>query len=236
MSHTLIHSLTGNLMFGLLLSIWVYLLGVLLYRKFPNPVLSPLVVAIGLGILFLTVTGIPYEDYYEGGKFLNMLITPATVALGIPLYQSLHLLRRHYRSILFGTAAGAILGVCTTTLLALAVGLGKLTVISVMPKAVTTAIAVEISSKLGGSSPLTLVAVIVTGTIGAIIGPWLFRRCRINDPVAQGIALGATAHAIGTAKALEIGKIEGAMSGLAIGVTGGFTVFVAPLVAKLLGL
>ncbi|MDR0847290.1 MAG: LrgB family protein [Lactobacillales bacterium] len=228
------NSLTSNIMFGLILSIGLYFVGVWIHKKFPNPFLSPLVTAVILGILFLNITGIKYENFYDGGQFLNMLITPATVAIAIPLYNSFHLLKKHYRSILAGIAIGATFGVLATGGLAMIFGLDKISILSLMPKSVTTAIALGVSDKLGGSTSLTLAAVIITGIVGSISGPYVFKILKITDPVAKGIAMGTTAHAVGTAEAIKMGRVEGAMSGLAIGVTGGLTVIIAPIVVQLL--
>lgn len=164
---------------------------------------------------------------------LNTLITPATVAIGIPLYKTLHLLKHHARSILVGIVTGCLISGAMMMFFGNLFQLPKAVVISTAPKNVTTAIAIEISKGFGGLSAITLVMVIFSGVSGSIMSPFILKLFKITDPVAQGIALGSSAHAIGTAKAMEMGEIPGAMSGLSIGVTGTITVIVFPLLLKL---
>lgn len=225
--------LTSNPLFGLILSISVFLGArkLAVWTKFP--LLNPLIVSILLVILILKVTGISYQNYYVGGSILNMLIAPATVALAIPLYQSLHLLKRHGRSIVAGVLVGTLFSTITTASLALLFHYNHALTASVMPKSVTTAIAIEISEKMSGIPTVTIIVVIITGIAGAVMAPSVLKWSRVEEPVAKGIAIGTSAHAIGTTKAMEMGKTEGAMSGLAIGLTGLVTVFVAPLVLQL---
>lgn len=232
MTQKVYQELTSNPMFGLMLSIGMYLFALAIFKKFPFPLFNPLVLSTIFVIIILKVGRISYENYFEGGTILNILITPATVALGIPLYSTFHLLKKHVRSILTGIICGTIASTFLTGALAVALHLKKDLIVSIMPKSVTTAIALGISEKMNGIATVTLVMVIVTGIIGSIIGPPILKRLKVEDPVAKGIALGTSAHAIGTSKALEMGHVEGAMSGLAIGVTGVVTVFVAPLMMK----
>lgn len=229
----MLHELTSNPLFGLMLSIFVFLAARRLAARFKLPILNPLIVSILVVILILKVTGITYEDYYVGGGMLNMLIAPATVALAIPLYQSFHLLKHHARSISAGIFAGTLVSTLTTASLAVLFHYNQELMASILPKSVTTAIAIEISAKLGGISTVTIIVVIITGIIGAMFGPTVLKWSKVEEPVAKGIALGTSAHAIGTSKAMELGQVEGAMSGLAIGVTGLVTVFVAPIVMQL---
>lgn len=226
--------LTSNPMFGLILSIGMYLLALGIFKRFPFPLFNPLVLSTVFVILFLKIAHISYDNYFKGGSILNILITPATVALGIPLYNTFHLLKKHVRSILAGILLGTIAGTFLTGTLAVLLHLKEDLIVSIMPKSVTTAIALGISEKMNGIATVTLVIVIVTGIIGSIIGPPILKLLKVKDPVAKGVALGSSAHAIGTSKALEMGHVEGAMSGLAIGVTGVVTVFVAPLMMKLI--
>ena len=225
--------LTSSPLFGLILSIGVFLGARKLAAWTKFPLLNPLIVSIVVVILILEVTGISYDDYYKGGGILNMLIAPATVALAIPLYQSSHLLKRHARSIVVGIMVGSFFSTVLTASLALLFHYKFDLAASIMPKSVTTAIAIEIAKKMGGIPTVTIIVVIVTGIIGAIIGPVILKWSRVKEPVAKGIALGTAAHAIGTTKAMELGKVEGAMSGLAIGVTGIVTVFMAPFVLNM---
>lgn len=229
----MVHELVSNQMFGLVLSIGMYLLALAIFKRYPFPLFNPLILAVLFIILFLKITKIPYEDYYEGGKILNLLITPATVALGIPLYNTFHLLKHHARSIMVGIILGSLVSTFITGVLGILVHLDQTLLASIMPKSVTTAIAIGISEKMDGNATVTLIVVIVTGIIGSVVGPTILKICKIEEPVAKGIALGSSAHAIGTSKAMEYGQVEGAMSGLAIGVTGVVTVFVAPVMMNL---
>lgn len=229
----MLHELTSNPLFGLILSIAVFLGARRLAARFNFPLFNPLIVSIVVVIFFLKMTGVTYEDYYVGGGMLNMLIAPATVALAIPLYQSFHLLKHHARSILVGIIAGTFVSTLTTACLSVLFHYNHQLMASLLPKSVTTAIAIEISAKMGGITTVTIIVVIITGIIGAMFGPTVLKLSKVDEPVAKGIAIGASAHAIGTSKAMELGQVEGAMSGLAIGVTGLVTVFVAPLIMQL---
>ena len=226
----MLHELTSNPLFGLILSLAVFLFARQLAAWVKSPLMNPLIVSIVLIILFLEVSGISYEEYYIGGSILNMLIAPATVALAIPLYQSVHLLKRHWRSILVGVISGTVINTFLTGCLALIFHYDASLTASLMPKSVTTAIAIEISQKMGGIPTVTIIVVIVTGIFGAVFGPSVLKLCKIDEPVAQGIAMGGAAHALGTTRAMEMGQAQGAMSGLAIGTTGVATVIIAPLV------
>ena len=228
----MLSQLTNNPLFGLILSIGMFLVAKLIAKKLKHPVFNPLIVAMILVIIFLKVTHISYEHYYQGGQILNMLIAPATVALAIPLYKSFHLLQHHARSIMVGIMVGTFFSTFLTGILAIVFRLDHSLTASLMPKSVTTAIAIDSADKMKGVPTVTLIVVIVTGIIGAIISPTILKICRIEEPVAKGIAIGSSAHAIGTTKAMELGEVEGAMSGLAIGVTGLVTVFVAPLMMR----
>ncbi|QIL45817.1 LrgB family protein [Vagococcus coleopterorum] len=229
----MLHELTSNPLFGLILSIFVFLCARKLAAKLKIAIFNPLIVSIIIVIATLKITGISYDDYYVGGSILNMLIAPATVALAIPLYRSIHLLKHHARSIMSGIIAGTIVSTLTTGLFAVLLKYDEVLLASLLPKSVTTAIAIDVSKQLGGISTVTIIAVIITGIGGAIMAPAVLKFVKVEEPVAQGIALGTSAHAIGTVKALELGTAEGAMSGLAIGVTGVVTVFVAPFMLQL---
>lgn len=226
--------LTANPLFGICLTLGVFTLAQKIFQRYPYPLFNPFVWTVLVIILILKVGHIPYQNYYQGGKLLNTLIIPATVALGIPLYNTFHLLKNHYRSISVGIIFGVLLNTLMSGLAGFLLHLNHPLIASLMPKSVTTAIAIEIAGKMGGNPSITLTIVIVTGIVGTITGPYMLKWFHIEEPVARGIALGSSAHAFGTAKALEYGRVEGAMSGLAIGVTGAVTVFIAPLVFRTL--
>ena len=224
----------SNPLFGIALSILAYLVGMLIYRRFPHPLTTPLLLSAVFIIIFLKVTGISYQDYYQGGVYLNNLIVPSTVALGIPLYKSFHLMKHHARSILFGSLLAVVVNTSFTAIVAKIFGMDFFLAISLFPKSVTTAMAVGITDKLQGIATITLVVVVATGILTSVIGPTLLKWLKIDDPVAAGLALGGTGHAVGTGTAFRYGAVAGAMGGLAIGVTGILYVFVSPIVAGLI--
>lgn len=224
----------SNPLFGIALSILAYLVGILIYRRFPHPLTTPLLLSAIFIIIFLKATGISYQDYYQGGVYLNNLIVPSTVALGIPLYKSFHLMKHHARSILFGSLLAVVVNTCFTAIVAKIFGMDFFLAISLFPKSVTTAMAVGITEKLQGLTTVTLVVVVATGILTSVIGPTLLKWLKIDDPVAVGLSLGGTGHAFGTGTAFRYGSVAGAMGGLAIGVTGILYVFVSPIVASLI--
>lgn len=215
--------------FGIFLTLFFYALGMNIHKKWKSPLTMPLVIAIVLIVVFLSITKIPYEDYYEGGKSVGLWITPATVALALKLEQYYETLKANFKSILMGI----VLGVVTHTLIILVLvklfGMDSTLFVTIYPKSVTTAIALGVSESLGGYVALTVSLVVFTGIVGAMVGPYVFKTLKIKDPIAQGISIGTAAHAIGTTKAIEIGPLQGAMSGLAITVTGVITVLLTPL-------
>ena len=224
----------SNPLFGLALSILAYLVGMLIYRRFPHPLTTPLLLSAVFIIIFLKLTGISYQDYYQGGVYLNNLIVPSTVALGIPLYKSFHLMKHHARSIFFGSLLAVVVNTSFTALVAKIFGMDFFLAISLFPKSVTTAMAVGITEKLQGLTTVTLVVVVATGILTSVIGPTLLKWLKIDDPVAVGLSLGGTGHAVRTGTAFRYGSVAGAMGGLAIGVTGILYVFVSPIVASLI--
>lgn len=227
-------TVVSNPLFGLTVSILAYFIAAQIHRKWPNPATTPLLLAVVMVILVLKVTGISYADYNHGGAYLTTLIVPSTVALGIPLYQAFDLMKFHVRSILAGVVVGAIVNTTLTALLAKLFGMQFFLAISLFPKSVTTAMAIGITSKMGGMMTLTLVVVVATGILTSVIGPMLLDWFGIRDRVAKGVALGGTGHAIGTGTAMQLGQIEGAMAGLSIGVTGIVYVIVSPMIAAII--
>ena len=224
----------ANPLFGLTLSILAYFIAAQIHRKWTTPATTPLLLAVIMVIVFLKATNISYRDYYVGGSYLNTLIIPSTVALGIPLFQAFKLMRFHARSIIAGVVIGAIVNTTLTALLAKAFGMNFFLAISLFPKSVTTAMAIGITSKMGGMTTITLVVVVATGILPSVIGTVLLDLFGIKDRVAKGVALGGTGHAIGTGAAMQLGQIEGAMAGLSIGVTGIVYVIVSPMIAAII--
>ena len=221
--------LANNLLFRIILSLLAFEAGLYIYKKSNIPLFNPLLIAITLVIGFLLIFNIDFDLYNAGAKFINMFLGPATVILAVPLYKQIELLKKHAPSILIGILFGSIIGIFSVIGLSYALGLNSQLIKSLLPKSVTTPIGIEISNQLEGIIPVTVLVIIVSGIIGAAIGPFLCKLFKITDSVAVGVALGTAAHAVGTSKALEIGETEGAMSGLSIGIAGLMTVFIAPL-------
>jgi predicted murein hydrolase (TIGR00659 family) len=205
-----------------------------LYRRVPHPLLNPLLVAISALILLLKALGIGYEDYDRGGRLISFWLGPAVVALGVPLYLQIDEILRRGRAMLASILAGSVVGIASGTVTALLLGAPRPVVLSVAPRSVTTPIAMGVAQKLGGLPPLTAVLVISSGVLGAVAGPALLRLARVRSRTAWGLAMGSAAHGIGTARAVEQGDVEGATSGLAIGLVGLATAVLAPIIVPLL--
>ncbi len=226
--------LTENILFGLIISLIAFEIGLLVYRKTKFPLFNPLLIAIALVISFLLIFDVDIDTYNKGGQFINMFLGPATVVLAVPLYKQLNMLKKHMMPILIGILFGSTVSVSSIILLASIFGMEKILTISLLPKSVTTPIGIEITTQLGGLVPVTVLAIVISGIIGAIIGPTICKVFKITNKVAIGIALGTASHAMGTSTALELGETEGAMGSLSIGIAGIITVFLAPIIYSLL--
>ena len=219
-----------NSMFaGVTLSLIAYLIGVILKKKLKLGILNPLLISIVISIGVLLIGKIDYDTYNEGAKFLSWLLTPATVCLAIPLYEQWELLKQNYKAVLLGLLAGTVTSLTTVFVLAKLFGLSHEEYVTLLPKSITTAIGMGVSEELGGYVTITVAVIIITGVLGNMFGEQICKLFRITEPISKGLAFGASSHAIGTAKALEIGEVEGAMSSLAIAVSGIFTVVLASL-------
>lgn len=221
--------LTNNVLFGIVLSLIAFEIGLFIYRKTNISFFNPLLIAIGFVICFLLAFNIDFESYNKGAQFINMFLGPCTVILAVPLYKQIELLKEHSTSIIIGILVGSFIGIFSIIGLSYLLNLNGEIIKSLIPKSVTTPIGIEISSELGGLVPITVLAIVITGICGAVMGPTICKIFRIKDPVAVGISLGTAAHAVGTSKAIELGETEGAMSGLSIGVAGIITVLISPL-------
>ena len=216
--------LCASPMFGIALSILTFWIGVKIQKKTKLVICNPLIISIVLCIGVLLIFKIPYESYNEGGSIINMFLEPATACLAVSIYTKLELLKKNWLPILVGCAAGSLTSMVSVFLLCKLMGLDESMTMSLIPKSVTTPIAVSISGAHGGIVPVTVVAVIFTGILGSMLAPTLIRIFRMKDSITAGLAIGACSHAVGTSKAIEIGETEGAMSGLAIGICGILTV------------
>ena len=223
-----------SLFTGVTLSLVAYMVGVFLKKKFKSGIFNPLLISMIITIVVLLVSGVDYEIYNEGAKYLSWLLTPATVCLAIPLYEQWELLRKNYKAVMLGLLAGVVTSLCTVLVLCYVLKLSHVEYVTLLPKSITTAIGMGVSEELGGYVTITVAVIVVTGVIGNILGELICKVFKIGEPISKGLALGCSAHAIGTAKAIEMGEIEGAMSGLAIAVSGILTVVMAPLFANFL--
>lgn len=216
--------------FGVALSVIAFGIGVKLQQKFRTPVCNPLIIAIVLIVGVLLIFKIPYDSYNEGGQVIDMFLAPATACLAVAIYSKLKILREYWFPILVGCTAGSAASMGSVYALCRLFGLDESLTVSLLPKSVTTPIAVSIAEPNGGIVPVTVVAVIFTGILGGIFAPLLIRLLKVDDPVAAGLAIGASSHAVGTSKAVELGETQGAMSGLAIGICGIITVIFSMIV------
>lgn len=213
--------------FGIALSILAFWIGVKIQARTKSVLCNPLLIAIVLIVLLLSLFKIPYESYNEGGAVIHMFLAPATACLAVSIYTRIQLLKENWLPILAGCTVGSLASMGSVFLLCRLFGLDSAMTASLLPKSVTTPIAAEVCRAHGGIVPVTVIAVIFTGILGSILAPFLIRLFHAGDPVAAGLSIGACSHAVGTSKALELGETEGAMSGLAIGICGIITVLVS---------
>ena len=217
---------------GVVLSLISYLLGSVLKKKLKPAIFNPLLVSIVISIIVLLIGKIDYNTYNEGAKYLSWLLTPATVCLAIPLYEQWDLLKQNYKAVILGLLAGTITSLTTVFVLSKLCGLSHEEYVTLLPKSITTAIGMGVSEELGGYVTITVAVIIITGVVGNMFGELICKLFKITEPISKGLAFGASSHAIGTAKAIEIGEVEGAMSGLAIAVSGILTVALSSLFAN----
>ena len=216
--------LEDSLFAGVTLSLLAYLLGVVLKKKFKCAIFNPLLISIVITIVVLVTAHVDYDVYNQGASYLSWFLTPATVCLAIPLYEQWKLLKKNIKAVLLGIIAGVLTSLGTVWVLAEIMGLSHTEYVTLLPKSITTAIGMGVSEELGGYVTITVAVIVVTGVLGNIFGELICKIFRITDPIARGLSIGSASHAIGTAKAMELGEIEGAMSSLAIAVAGIFTV------------
>lgn len=228
--------LINSELFMLFLVVGVYLLCQQLFRKTRIALLHPLLTATGLIILFLKSFDIPYESFKEGSSFVNFLLGPSVVALGYVLYEQIRYIKGNVISILTSIFVGSLVGIVSVMAIAYEMGADNVLIASLQPKSVTTPIAMGIAEKAGGIPSITAVVVVAVGIFGSIIGPVLMRMMGIDSKIAKGLALGASAHGLGTSIAIQMGAIEGAISGLAIGLMGVMTALLVPVVSWVMSL
>ncbi|MFA9378964.1 MAG: LrgB family protein [Lachnotalea sp.] len=221
-----------SVFFGVTVSILSYELGMFLRKKLKLVIFNPLLVSIVAVILLLLAFKVDYKSYNEGAKYLSYLLTPATVCLAIPLYEQLELLKNNMKAIMIGLISGVLTSLSCIFAFSMLFHLSHQEYVTLLPKSITTAIGMGVSEELGGIVTITVTVIIITGVIGNMIAELECKLLHIEEPIAKGIAIGSASHAIGTAKAMEMGEIEGAMSSLSIAVAGLLTVVGASIFAN----
>lgn len=225
-----------NPIFGVVITIIAFNLSKKLNKKLNTPIVNPVLISVIGIIVFLHLFQLDYLVYNKGGSIISFFLGPATVVLGVPLYKQRKLLKDKFFPIIMGILIGSTSGLISIIFLSKLFHLEELLMHSLIPKSTTSAIAMDISKSIGGNPSMTIGFVIVTGVFGYIVAPSLLDKFKVNDKVAKGVAIGTSAHVIGTVRALELGEIEGAMSSLAIGVAGLMTVVLAPIILFIYGL
>ncbi|MCI5482002.1 MAG: LrgB family protein [Bacteroidales bacterium] len=223
--------LESSVFVGVMISLSSYGVGIWLRKKTGLSFINPLLISIILVIASLLISGISYQTYAKGADIISFLLTPATICLAVPLYEQFSLLKKNWKAIVAGVVAGVVSSLVCILLLALLFKFDHQTYVTFLPKSITTAIGMGVTQELGGYVSLAVVVIVITGVIGNVIAEGVLKLFRIEEPIAKGIAIGSSSHAVGTAKAMEIGQIEGAMSSLSIVVCGLLTVIGASIFA-----
>ena len=225
--------LSSSSFFAVALTLIMWRLAVVLQKKTRSALLNPILLSVAGIIAILLISGVPNSAYQQGMKPLTYLMTPATICLAVPLYEQIRVLKKNLPAILTVVLCGTLASLVCVGGLCLLFGLDKTMTVSLLPKSVTTAIGAPVSKAMGGLESVTITIIIVTGILGNVLGQAACRLFRIHDPIAQGVALGTASHVIGTARANELGALQGAVSSLSLAIAGILTAFVLPLAAKL---
>jgi predicted murein hydrolase (TIGR00659 family) len=226
--------LAASPLLHLTLTLLAYQAGSWVYRRGGlNPLLNPVLLAVLILVVLLTATGTDYRTYFQGAQFVHFLLGPATVALAIPLYRQIQHVRRSALAIFTSIVTGSLTASLSAVVILRLFGGRWDTALSIAPKSVTAPVAMGISEQLGGLPSLTAVLVILTGILGAMLGPPLLDLLRVRDWSARGLAIGTASHGIGTARALQVNEVAGAFSGLAMGLNALATAIILPLLWRL---
>lgn len=226
--------LSDSLFFGMTISLLCYGVGLFIKDRAKLAIANPILIGFILIVCILKLFHISYDSYMNGAQYLSYLLTPATVCLAVPLYEKLQLLKDNIAAIVSGIAAAIITNVLVVWLLCITFTLDKTIFATLIPKSITTAIGMVVSQETGGIETITVALICITGIVGNVVAEIVCKLCKIDEPVAKGIAIGSSSHVLGTAKAVEMGDTEGAMSGLAVAVSGILTVIIAPMMLQLL--
>ena len=221
--------LTSIGIWAVVLTLGLYQLGLWVQKKTGLALCNPILIAAAAVISLLLGLKIPNETYQQGMQAMSWLLTPATVCLAIPLYTQLSALKGNLKAIFLGIGTGTAVGIGVILGMCALFRLDETMTVTLLPKSVTSAMAIALSESGGGIVALTAAAVIVTGVFGNMAGPWLCRLFRITDPIAQGVAYGTAAHVIGTARARQHSELAGAVSSLSLVVAGILTALVFPI-------
>lgn len=224
----------NDILWATLLTLFIYIVMSYLQKKTKIVLLNPLLFSSVIIIIFLLLTKIPYKQYQEGTGFITFLVGPATVSLAIPLYQNMMILREYWKKIVITILSGVVIHALIIGLMVIIFKFDQELIASFIPKSITTAVASEISNNIGGIVSLTISIVIITGIIGAAVSDFIFKTFKIENPIAKGLSLGISAHALGTSKATSYGNIEASMATLSLILTSIITVLVSPLILKLI--
>ncbi|MDM8143257.1 LrgB family protein [Megamonas hypermegale] len=224
----------NSALFGLILSLVAYEIGLRIKKKLKLAIFNPLLISIAIIIAFLLFFNINYEEYNNGAKYLGYLLTPATMCLAVPLYEQLEILKKNVKAIMAGIISGVITSMSSILALSVIFNFSHTEYVTILPKSITTAIGIGISEELGGIVTITVAVIIITGIFGNMTAEFVCKMFKINEPIARGVAIGSSAHAMGTAKAIEMGPIEAAISSLTIAVAGIVTVVAVSFYATLL--
>lgn len=230
------NNLFNNELFVLVFVLGIYLCSLYLYKRTRIAFLHPVLISIGIIILILELLNINYSTFKKGSHLIDFMLGPSVVALGLLLFEQYEHIRKNVVAITTAVFVGSFIGIISVMAIAKALGADHAIVASLQPKSVTTPIAIEIASKNGGNVSIAAIVVVVVGIFGGITGPFVLNKLGITSKLARGLALGSAAHGLGTARAMELGAIEGAISGLAIGLMGFATAILIPLINILFSL
>jgi len=225
-----LNTLSATMFFGAAITLICFSIGLIVQKKFKLKVLNPIIISVAMIIIILNISGISYDTYNNGAQLISIFLTPATVCLAVPLYEKLQLLKDNFVAVMGGIIAGVAANLLLIWGVCVAFNLDKTIFATMAPKSITTAIGIALSEETGGIVNITVAMIVITGNTGYLLAETIIRIFKIKSSIAKGIAIGTSTHVLGTSKAVELGDVEGAMSGLAVAVAGIVTVIVVPLV------
>lgn len=218
------NSISQNIFFGIAITLIAYNLALLLFKKTNLVIFNPLLISILITLGINLSLNIDVEAYSNGASYIGNLLTPTTVCLAVPLYEKINILKTNWKVIMLGIITGVLVSAFTILPLAFLFKISKEDYYTLLPKSITGAFGMSVSQELGGIVPVTVIIIILTGIFGAIVSDFIFKIFHITNPIAKGVSLGTSSHAMGTSKAFEIGEVEGAISSIALVITGILTV------------